>query len=79
MLTLSFTAKVLQQLTRNNIVKSIKEPYGGFVIESDKMDIIKLSDVVNILDGKSIYTNCGLGLDKCNENSPLHNYKREKK
>ena len=66
----AFTAKVLQQLTRNNIIKSIKGPYGGFVIESEKMDIIKLSDVVKVLDGDSIYTSCGLGLNKCNENSP---------
>ncbi len=66
----AFTAKILQQLTRNNVVKSIKGPYGGFVIENGKMDRIKLSDVVNILDGDAIYTNCGLGLNKCNEKSP---------
>ncbi|MDA7729355.1 Rrf2 family transcriptional regulator [uncultured Wocania sp.] len=66
----AFTAKVLQQLTRNNIIKSIKGPYGGFVIESEKMDTIKLSDVVKILDGDSIYTSCGLGLNICDENSP---------
>ncbi|WP_139958000.1 RrF2 family transcriptional regulator [Flavicella sediminum] len=66
----AFTAKVLQQLTRNEIVKSIKGPYGGFVIEHEKMDVVKLSDVVAILDGDSIYTGCGLGLKKCNENSP---------
>jgi len=66
----AFTAKILQQLTRNNMLKSIKGPYGGFVIENEKMKIIKLSDVVNILDGDSIYTSCGLGLKKCNANSP---------
>lgn len=66
----AFTAKVLQQLTRNDIVKSIKGPYGGFVIENNKMKTVKLSDVVKILDGDSIYTSCGLGLKKCNKNSP---------
>jgi len=66
----AFTAKVLQQLTRNDIVKSIKGPYGGFVIESNKMNTIKLSDVVKILDGDSIYTSCGLGLKQCNDQSP---------
>ena len=34
------------------------------------MDTIKLSDVVKILDGDSIYTSCGLGLNICDENSP---------
>ncbi|MGJ8744809.1 RrF2 family transcriptional regulator [Polaribacter sp.] len=66
----AFTAKVLQQLTRAKIVSSIKGPHGGFTIESSKMDTIKLSDVVKILDGDSIYTSCGLGLKKCNEDSP---------
>ena len=66
----AFTAKILQQLTRNNIIKSIKGPYGGFVIESDLIDTIKLSEVVKVLDGDSIYTGCGLGLNKCNANSP---------
>tara|TARA_R110002051_G_scaffold7699_2_gene34167 strand:+ start:484 stop:918 length:435 start_codon:yes stop_codon:yes gene_type:complete len=66
----AFTAKVLQQLTRNDIVKSIKGPYGGFVIESNKMNTIKLSDVVKILDGDAIYTSCGLGLKQCNDQSP---------
>ncbi len=66
----AFTAKVLQQLTRNDIVKSIKGPYGGFIIEDFKMSSIKLSDVVKILDGDSIFTNCGLGLKECNDTSP---------
>ena len=66
----AFTAKVLQQLTRNKIVKSIKGPYGGFMIEIDKMETIKLSNVVNLFDGEAIYTGCGLGLNKCNEDSP---------
>ncbi|GAA4273088.1 Rrf2 family transcriptional regulator [Aquimarina gracilis] len=70
----AFTAKVLQQLTKNNIVKSIKGPYGGFVIEDHKMDT-KLSEVVSVLDGDSIYTGCGLGLKQCDAKSPcpLHN------
>ncbi|WP_422090470.1 RrF2 family transcriptional regulator [Tenacibaculum ovolyticum] len=66
----AFTAKVLQQLTRNNIVKSIKGPYGGFIIENGKMETIKLSDVVKVLDGDAIYTSCGLGLSECNAKSP---------
>ncbi|RBW56494.1 transcriptional regulator [Tenacibaculum sp. E3R01] len=66
----AFTAKVLQQLTRNDIVKSIKGPYGGFVIEDFKMNTIKLSDVVKVLDGDSIFTSCGLGLKECNDKSP---------
>ncbi|WP_459212788.1 RrF2 family transcriptional regulator [Aquimarina rhabdastrellae] len=66
----AFTAKVLQSLTKNNIVTSIKGPYGGFMIEESRLKKIKLSDIVSVLDGDSIYTGCGLGLKQCDENSP---------
>ncbi len=65
----AFTAKVLQQLTKNNLVKSIKGPYGGFIIEEEKMNT-KLSEVIRVLDGDAIYTGCGLGLKQCDANSP---------
>ncbi|NAS32426.1 Rrf2 family transcriptional regulator [Flavobacteriaceae bacterium R38] len=65
----AFTAKILQQLTRNAIVKSIKGPYGGFIIEEGKMNT-KLSEVVRVLDGDAIFTGCGLGLKQCDANSP---------
>jgi len=65
----AFTAKILQQLTRNNIVKSIKGPYGGFTIEEYKMGT-RLSEIVSVLDGDSIYEGCGLGLKQCDAKSP---------
>ncbi len=66
----AFTAKVMRQLTLNNMVTSIKGPYGGFIIETDKLDTITLSDVVKIFDGDSVYTSCGLGLKLCNNDLP---------
>jgi Rrf2 family protein len=66
----AFTAKILQQLTKNNVVTSIKGPYGGFVIEDDKMQTVRLSEVVKIIDGDAIYTGCGLGLSQCTEENP---------
>ena len=66
----AFTAKILQQLTKNNIVSSVKGPYGGFYIDEENLNTILLSDVVNIFDGNSIYTGCGLGLSKCDSKSP---------
>lgn len=70
-----FTAKVLQILTKNKIVKAIKGPYGGFLIEDEQLNQLLLSDIVNAIDGNDIYTGCGLGLKKCDANSPcpLHN------
>ncbi|WGH75493.1 Rrf2 family transcriptional regulator [Tenacibaculum tangerinum] len=66
----AFTGKILQILTKNNIIDSIKGPYGGFTIDKDNLKKIRLSDVVRVLDGDRIYTGCGLGLKQCSDNSP---------
>ncbi len=66
----AFTAKILQQLTKNKLIRAVKGPYGGFFIEKEKLGTIMLSDVVNVLDGNNIYTGCGLGLKQCDANSP---------
>jgi Rrf2 family transcriptional regulator, iron-sulfur cluster assembly transcription factor len=66
----AFTAKILQILTKNNIVDSMKGPTGGFVIDSPKMEKIKLSQIVYAIDGDNIYKGCGLGLSKCSETKP---------
>ena len=70
----AFTAKILQQLARNNIIDSVKGPVGGFEIQKDKIASIKLSQIVFAIDGDSIYRGCGLGLKECNalEPCPLH-------
>ena len=65
-----FTAKILQKLSRSKVIKSIKGPQGGFGIQQDKIDQLKLSDIVNVLDGSELYTKCGLGLETCNANKP---------
>lgn len=65
----AFTAKILQQLTRSNIIKSIKGPRGGFIIEPTKMQT-KLNEIVNVFDGNTIYTGCGLGLHQCDAKNP---------
>ncbi|WP_405266233.1 RrF2 family transcriptional regulator [Cellulophaga sp. Ld12] len=65
----AFTAKILQKLTKTQIVHSLKGPHGGFSILPEKMDT-KLSEIVTILDGDSIYKGCALGLKQCDANSP---------
>ncbi|WP_418636508.1 RrF2 family transcriptional regulator [Winogradskyella sp.] len=66
----AFTAKILQALVRNNIVKSVRGAYGGFEIDKDKIATIKLSQIVFAIDGDNIYKGCGLGLHTCDENHP---------
>lgn len=66
----AFTAKILYQLAKNNIIDSVKGAYGGFQIEKNQIKSIKLSDIVYAIDGDSIYTGCGLGLNLCNAEKP---------
>ncbi|NRR92157.1 Rrf2 family transcriptional regulator [Winogradskyella undariae] len=66
----AFTAKILQALVKNNIVKSVRGAYGGFEIDKDKIATTKLAQIVYAIDGDGIYKGCGLGLHTCDENHP---------
>lgn len=66
----AFTAKILQILSKNNIIHSIKGVGGGFEIPKENMSQIKLSKIVTALDGNRVFTGCGLGLKQCSEDHP---------
>lgn len=74
----AYTSKILQQLSRNNIIQSEKGPTGGFSVDKDKIDQINLSTIVSAIDGDTIYKKCGLGFNQCNDSKPCvihHQYK----
>ena len=66
----AFTAKILQILSKSNIINSIKGVGGGFEIPKEKMNGIKLAQIVTALEGDSVFTGCGLGLSHCSETHP---------
>lgn len=66
----AFTAKILGQLTRENLIKSHTGPYGGFEIDKDRMKSIKVSQIVFAIDGDEVYNGCGLGLSECSNLQP---------
>ena len=66
----AFTAKILLQLAKIDIIKSSKGPSGGFEIPKDKIDTIMLADIVFAIDGNSIYEGCALGFNICNATKP---------
>ena len=61
--------KILQTLVKQNIINSVKGPSGGFYISKaqQKQPII---NIVEAIDGKEIFKNCGLGLSKCSSTHP---------
>lgn len=67
---IAFTAKILQQLSKSKVIHSVKGPTGGFEIERNNMNTVKLSMIVHAIDGDDIYVGCGLGLKECNASRP---------
>ena len=65
----SFTAKILQNLVKRDIISSQKGPAGGFYISKD-LNKITLYEIVDAIDGKTIFNKCGLGLTQCNAKKP---------
>ncbi|MCZ2101236.1 MAG: Rrf2 family transcriptional regulator [Chitinophagales bacterium] len=66
----AFTAKILGLLTKYDIVSSQTGPNGGFEIGKDRMKEIKISEIVNAIDGDAIYNGCALGFSECNSEKP---------
>jgi Rrf2 family protein len=66
----AFTAKILQILSKDNIINSIKGVGGGFEIPRETMKEIKLAQIVNALEGDRVFTGCGLGLSNCSDDHP---------
>jgi Rrf2 family transcriptional regulator, iron-sulfur cluster assembly transcription factor len=77
---LHFTGKILQSLTRAEVVSSIKGPNGGFYI-MPKQKQLSLIEVLNAFDEEIVLRKCVLGLKECSETKPcpMHNqYKKIK-
>lgn len=62
-------AKLLQKLVKQDVIKSLKGPKGGFFITTDQKQqaIIK---IIEAIDGEDVFNHCGLGLSKCSETHP---------
>lgn len=71
----AFTAKILHQLAKKNILQSLKGPTGGFEIPAGRAENIKLRDIVSSIDGNTIYEGCAMGFESCDAERPcpMHN------
>ena len=65
----AFTAKILQVLNKHHIITSLKGPYGGFFIEEFQLEQ-PVINIVNAIDGMSVFRECGLGLKQCSASHP---------
>src|SRR5665213_1435545 len=65
----SFTAKVLQSLTRDNIVSSTRGPNGGFYFTSQAKRLPAISILKSVNDA-GVLKKCILGLRQCSKKHP---------
>lgn len=66
----AFTAKILQVLSRENILRSVRGKQGGFLFAEADQKTFRIFDLVKIIDGDGIFTKCGLGLHECSPDNP---------
>lgn len=66
----SFTAKIIQQLTRGNtLVSSVRGPNGGFFM-TDKAKRLPVRVILDLMGEDSKFQTCILGLKQCSEIKP---------
>ena len=61
--------KMLQTLVKEEVINSAKGPTGGFYI-STKQKKQPIIDIIEAIDGKEVFRQCGLGLSKCSSTHP---------
>jgi Rrf2 family iron-sulfur cluster assembly transcriptional regulator len=75
----SFTAKILQLLTKENkVVSSVKGPHGGFYITSASKKLPARA-ILAAVNEDDLFTGCVLGLKECSEIKPCPMHSEYKK
>lgn len=64
-----FLSKLLQILSRKNIISSSKGPGGGFYMTEKNLNL-HLIEIVKHIDGLDNFEDCVLGLKKCSSEKP---------
>ncbi len=65
----AYIAKLLQELSRKEIISSTRGPKGGFYLsEDDKKQ--PLQRIIHEIDGEKRLTSCLLSLENCDEEKP---------
>lgn len=70
-----FLSKIMQQLSKQNLISSVKGPNGGFYL-NEMNQSVSLLQIVECIDGPDILTSCIMGLPYCSaaKPCPLHTH-----
>jgi Rrf2 family protein len=61
--------KLLQTLVREGVINSVKGPSGGFYISKEQLKK-PIITIVEAIDGREVFNECGLGLSRCSATHP---------
>ncbi len=64
-----FLAKILQSLTQHGILRSFRGPNGGVALAKPATDV-RLADLLNAIDGATMFDECLMGLPGCGHERP---------
>lgn len=64
-----FLGKILQVLAKHEILISTKGPNGGFGLARDP-NSIPLMDIIEVIDGKTIFDTCLIRTTRCSDEAP---------
>lgn len=69
-----YLAKLLQELSKQKIISSVRGPKGGFFLSNTDRKNSVMS-IVSVIDGEHKFYTCLLSLENCNEKKPcpMHN------
>ncbi len=70
-----FLTKVLQQLTRKGLMRSLKGPRGGVAL-AQPPEAVTLNAVIEAIDGPARFEGCILGIRGCGPGNPCALHKR---
>src|SRR5664280_1193489 len=63
-----FTAKVLQNLARAELISSMKGRGGGFFFDQAATPL-SIFEVIRVMEGDKFFSKCGFGLKRCDGES----------
>jgi Rrf2 family transcriptional regulator, iron-sulfur cluster assembly transcription factor len=67
----NFLSKIMHQLVRANLVRSIRGTKGGFELARNPSSI-KMKEIVSLYIDINLYMNCFLGRTECNGSCSIH-------
>lgn len=65
----AYSGKILQILTKHNLLKSLKGRGGGFFFD-DNESKLTVFEVIQVMEGDGCFVKCGIGLKDCSDDNP---------